>query len=224
MSTTEDSSRGPSPASGTGSVGMTLEVVVVPVSDVDRAKQFYERLGWRLDADIVADGVRLVQFTPQGEGCSVQFGTNLTPAPPGSAQAYLVVADIEVARDQLVRRGVDISEVYHCATGFACRFDVWADGRGSGVAPGRKSYGSFASFRDPDGNGWLLQEVTERLPGRFSSPEVRFSSASELAGALQRARAAHGAYERHLGDADLSWPDWYATYIVAEQTGGELPG
>jgi catechol 2,3-dioxygenase-like lactoylglutathione lyase family enzyme len=203
---------------------MKLEVVVVPVSDVDRAKEFYEQLGWRLDADIADGDVRLVQFTPPGACCSVQFGTNLTPAPPGSAQGlYLVVSDIEVARNDLVRRGVEVSEVYHCATGFACRFDTSANSRVSGLAPGRSSYSSFASFRDADGNGWLLQEVTKRSPGRVGSAEARFSSVSDLAGALWRARAAHGAHERQPGEADASWPEWYAAYIVAEQSGAELP-
>ena len=224
MSTTEDSSQGSGPPASTEAVDMKLEVVVVPVSDVERAKQFYQRLGWRLDADIAVAGVRLVQLTPPGAGCSVQFGTNLTPAPPGSAQGlYLVVSDIGAARNDLVRRGVEVSEVYHCATGFACRFDTWPDGRVSGLAPDRGTYGSFASFRDPDGNGWLLQEVTARLPGRVSPAETRFSSVSDLAGALRRARAAHGAHERRLAEDDTSWPDWYAAYIVAEQSGAELP-
>jgi catechol 2,3-dioxygenase-like lactoylglutathione lyase family enzyme len=224
MSTTEDNSQGSSMAPRPGSIDMKLEVVLLPVSDVDRAKQFYEQLGWRLDADVAVGDVRLVQLTPPGGGCSVQFGTNLTPAPPGSAQGYLIVSDVEVARSELLRRGAEVSEVYHCSTGFACRFDAWAEARVSGLAPGRSSYSSFASFRDPDGNGWLLQEVTARLPGRVNSSEVRFSSAADLAAALQRARAAHGAHERHLGDADAGWPDWYAAYILAEQTGAELPG
>jgi len=224
MSTNEDSGRGSNLAAGAGSVDMKLEVVVIPVSDVERAKEFYEQLGWRLDADVVVGDVRLAQFTPPGAGCSIQFGTNLTPASPGSAQGlYLVVSDIEVARNELVRRGAEVSEVYHCATGFACRFDTWANGRVGGLAPGRSSYSSFASFRDPDGNRWLLQEVTNRLPGRVGSAEARFSSASDLAGALRRARAAHGEHERRIGEADASWPDWYAAYIVAEQSGAELP-
>lgn len=229
MSTTEESGRGSDLAAATDGVGMKLEVVVIPVSDVDRAKEFYEQLGWRLDADIFDGDVRLVQFTPPGGGCSVQFGTNLTTAPPGLVQAlYLVVPDIEVARNDLVERGVEVSELYHCATGFACRFGTWANSRASGLDPGRRSYSSFASFRDPDGNGWLLQEVTTRLPGRADPGVTSFSSVSDLAGALRRARAAHGAHERHMGDADVSgpdvsWPDWYAAYMVAEQSGAALP-
>lgn len=224
MSTTDDDSSDSTLAATAGPVDMKLEVVVIPVSDIDRAKDFYEALGWRLDADIVDGDLRLVQFTPPGACCSVQFGTNLTPAPPGSAQGlYLVASDIELARNELVRRGVEVSGVYHCATGFACRFDTWANSRVGGLAPGRSSYSSFASFRDPDGNGWLLQEVTTRFPGRVGSAETRFSSASDLAGALRRARAAHGAHERDLGDLDSSWPDWYAAYMVAEQSGAELP-
>ena len=224
MSTTEDSSRGSRLAAKGNSVDMKLEVVVIPVSDADRAKRFYDQLGWRLDADISVGEVRLVQFTPPGATCSLQFGTNLAPASPGSPHSlYLVVSDIEVARNDLVRRGVEVSEVYHCATGFACRFDAWASDRVDGLAPGRDSYGSFASFRDPDGNQWLLQEVTTRLPGRVGPSEICFSSVSELAGALRRARAAHGEHERHIGGTDVSWPDWYAAYIVAEQSGAALP-
>jgi len=148
---------------------MKLEVVVVPVSDTDRAKEFYKAMGWRLDADVVAgDDFRLVQLTPPGSACSVQFGTGLTSAPPGSAQdLYLIVPDIDAARIELVSSGVEVSEVFHCATGYACRFNCsGADGRVAGLAPDRTSYGSFAKFSDPDGNGWLLQEVTTRLPGR----------------------------------------------------------
>ncbi|MGO9873124.1 MAG: VOC family protein [Acidimicrobiia bacterium] len=147
---------------------MNLEVVVIPVSDIDRAKDFYETLGWRLDADVVDDPFRLVQMTPPGSNCSVQFGTGLTTAPPGSAQAlYLVVGDIEATRDELLGHGVDVSPAFHCATGFACRFGgADTKGRVAGPEPQRRSYASFASFRDPDGNGWLLQEITTRLPGR----------------------------------------------------------
>jgi catechol 2,3-dioxygenase-like lactoylglutathione lyase family enzyme len=151
------------------SLDMRLEVVVIPVSDVDRAKEFYGRLGWRLDADVAAgDEYRLVQLTPPGSGCSVQFGKNVTAAAPGTVQdLYLIVSDIEAAHDELVGRGVAVSDVFHCATGFACRFrDADAVNRAGGLAPDHNSYGSFASFRDPDGNGWLLQEITTRLPGR----------------------------------------------------------
>jgi catechol 2,3-dioxygenase-like lactoylglutathione lyase family enzyme len=185
MSTTEDRSSDASGTAGTGSADTRLEVIVIPVSDVDRAKEFYGRLGWRLDADrAVGDNFRLIQFTPAGSGCSVQFGTNLTAAEPGSAQALLLtVTDIEAARDELVRRGVAVSEVFHCAAGTACRF---RDGDGvfqrvSGPAPDHTSYSSFTSFSDPDGNGWLLQEVTARLPGRVYPAATSFGSASDLA-------------------------------------------
>jgi catechol 2,3-dioxygenase-like lactoylglutathione lyase family enzyme len=157
-------------APGSGSVAnvnMKLEVVVIPVSDVDRAKEFYSRLGWRLDSDRVAgDNFRLIQFTPAGSGSSIQFGLNLTSAAPGSVQAsLLIVSDIIAAHQQLVARGIDASEIFHCANGTGCRFPG-IDVRVSGPHPERLSYGSFVSFKDPDGNGWLLQEVTERLPGR----------------------------------------------------------
>ena len=222
MSTTADSTDG----AGVGQVDMRLEVVVVPVSDVDRAKGFYSALGWRLDADRVGADFRLVQFTPPGSGCSIQFGTNLTPALPGSAQGLLlIVADIEAAHDELVRRGVEVSAVFHCATGTICRF---RDGDGSfqrvgGSAPDHLSYGSYVSFSDPDGNGWLFQEVTTRLAGRVDPGLDSFTSASDLASALRRASAAHGEHEKRIGHADPNWPDWYAAYMVAEQSGAELP-
>jgi catechol 2,3-dioxygenase-like lactoylglutathione lyase family enzyme len=207
---------------------MKLEVVVIPVSDVDRAKEFYGRLGWRLDADVVSGhGSRLIQLTPPGSGCSIQFGANLfgtgvTPAAPGSAQGlYLVVSDIEAARGELIAHGVDASEVFHCSTGYACRFPG-NDGRVSGPAPERGSYGSFVSFRDPDGNGWLLQEVTTRLPGRVAG-DTTYGSAGDLSQALRRASAAHGQHEARTGKADPNWPDWYAEYMVREQAGEELP-
>jgi catechol 2,3-dioxygenase-like lactoylglutathione lyase family enzyme len=201
---------------------MTLEVVVIPVSDVDRAKEFYGGLGWRLDADVAAgDDFRLIQFTPPGSGCSIQFGTNLTSAAPGSAQAlYLIVSDIEAARDGLVARSVEVSEVFHEGTRGARFHDA---GRVAGRSPDRSSYGSFASFSDPDGNGWLLQEVTTRLPGRVDPAATTFDSASGLAEALRRAAAAHGEHEERTGKADPDWPDWYADYMVREQAGAELP-
>jgi catechol 2,3-dioxygenase-like lactoylglutathione lyase family enzyme len=204
---------------------MKLEVLVIPVSDADRAKEFYSRLGWRLDADVTAEHFRLIQFTPLGSGCSVQFGTNLTSAAPGSAgDLYLVVSDIEAARDELVRLGVDVSEVFHCARGIPCRFRVaGTEGRIGGRAPDDTSYGSFATFTDPDGNGWLFQEVTSRLPGRVDPAVTSFSSASDLASALRRASAAHGEHEKRIGQADPNWPDWYAEYMVREQSGAELP-
>jgi catechol 2,3-dioxygenase-like lactoylglutathione lyase family enzyme len=206
-----------------GAIDMKLEVIVVPVSDVDRAKEFYTGLGWRLDADVVVGDVRLIQFTPPGSGCSIQFGTNLTSAAPGSARGlYLAVSDIEAARDQLVAQQVDVSEVFHEAS-LGGRFEPGASRRVSGHAADRASYGSFASFNDPDGNGWLVQEVTNRLPGRVDPATTSFASASDLASAMRRASAAHGEHEKRIGQADANWPDWYAEYMVAEQAGAELP-
>jgi catechol 2,3-dioxygenase-like lactoylglutathione lyase family enzyme len=203
-------------------VDLKLEVVVIPVSDVDRAKDFYGSLGWRLDADRAAgDDFRVIQFTPPGSGCSVQFGTNVTSATPGSAQGlYLIVSDIEGARDELVARRVEVSEVFHEGTPGA-RFHPATNGRVSGPATDRSSYRSFASFSDPDGNGWLLQEVTTRLPGRIDPATTNFASANDLASALRRAAAAHGQHEKRIGEADPNWPDWYAEYMVREQTGEE---
>jgi len=206
-------------------VDMKLEVVVLPVSDVDRAKEFYASLEWRLDADVAAGAdFRLIQFTPPGSECSVQFGTGLTAAAPGSAQVrYLIVSDIEAARDELVARGVAVSEVFHEGTR-GTRFHLpGTNGRVSGPAPDRSSYGSFASFSDPDGNGWLFQEVTTRLPGRVDSAATSFASANDLASALRRAAAAHGEHEARTGEPDPDWPDWYAEYMVREQAGEELP-
>src|SRR5580658_1102834 len=225
MCATQLRSSDPSGALAVGNVAMNLEVVVIPVSDVDRAKAFYLGLGWRLGADVTAEGSRLVHVTPAGSGCSVQFGEHLTEVPPGSAQnLYLVVSDIEAARDELARGGVAASEVFHCASGFRCRFrDAGTDDRVSGRAPDDTSYGSFVSFDDPDGNGWLIQEVTTRLAGRVNPELTSFSSASELAGALRRAAAAHGEHERRIGKADADWPGWYADYMVREQAGAELP-
>ena len=227
MSTTEDRSSDANGTASVGSVDTKLEVIVIPVSDVDRAKEFYGRLGWRLDADrAVGDNFRLIQFTPPGSGCSVQFGTNLTSAEPGSAQALLMtVSDIEAAHDELVRRGVEVSEVYHCAAGTACRFRA-GEGvfqRVSGPAPDHASYSSFTSFTDPDGNSWLFQEVTARLPGRVDPAATSFGSASDLASAMVRAALAHGEHEKRIGKADPDWPDWYAAYMVAERAGTELP-
>ncbi len=186
-----------------------LEVVVIPVSDVDRAKEFYKKLGWRLDVTPPF----VVQFTPPGSWCSVQFGKNFTSAPPGSAKAYLIVSDVVAARDQLVAAGIEVSEFFHIGPG----------GRVSGLDPERRSYYSRASFSDPDGNVWLLQEVTTRLPGRVDSGVTSFGSASDLASALRRAAAAHGQHEKRIGGADPNWPDWYAKYMVAGQSGEELP-
>lgn len=208
-----------------GGADMKLEVMVLPVSDVDRAKEFYSRLGWRLDADLAGEGFRLVQFTPPGSGCSIQFGENLTMAQPGSVQdTYLVVSDVEAVRAKLVDLGAEPSEAFHCSTGVMCRFRTQGDEeRTAGPAPDRTTYGTFASFHDPDGNGWLLQEVTSRLPGRVDQVASSFSSAAELAGAMRRAEAAHGEHEKRTGVTDPNWPDWYAEFMVAEQLGKKLP-
>ena len=205
-------------------VDLKLEVVVIPVTDVDRAKQFYAGLGWRLDADFPFDnGFRVVQFTPPGAPCSVQFGSNITSAAPGSAQGmYLVVSDIQAAVDELEARGAKPSEVFHPgAAGAQFRRD--GGGRVSGRADDGASYSSFATFSDPDGNGWLLQEITKRLPGRIDSAETAFASDVDLAGAMRRASVAHGEHEKRIGHADEDWPDWSARYMVAEQAGTGLP-
>ncbi|MEJ1965464.1 MAG: VOC family protein [Gammaproteobacteria bacterium] len=202
---------------GAQKVDMKLEVVVIPVSSVDRAKRFYGDLGWRLDADFaVGSDFRVVQFTPPGSPCSIHFGTGLTTAAPGSVRGlYLVVSDIEAARSDLVGHGADVSEVFHRA------------GPGkpalSGRDPERHSYVSFATFSDPDGNSWLLQEITVRLPGRVDANDTTFTSSTELSAALRRAAAAHGEHEKQIGQSDANWPDWYADYLVREQTGKPLP-
>jgi catechol 2,3-dioxygenase-like lactoylglutathione lyase family enzyme len=207
------------------SVDLKLEVVVIPVSDVDRAKDFYSRLGWRLDADFPFDnGFRVVQFTPPGSGSSVQFGTNITSAAPGSAQGnYLIVSDIEAAHDELAARGAKVSEVFYPGAPGAQFQSDGTSNRVNGTAPDHASYGSFATFSDPDGNSWLLQEITTRLPGRIDAAETRFASTADLSSALQRAAAAHGEHEKRIGEADEKWPDWYAAYMVAEQAGTDLP-
>jgi catechol 2,3-dioxygenase-like lactoylglutathione lyase family enzyme len=188
---------------------MKLEVVVIPVSDVERAKEFYKKLGWRLD---VTPPI-VVQFTPPGSWCSVQFGKTLTSAAPGSGKGYLIVSDIVAARNQLVAAGVTVSEFFH----------IGPTGMVSGLDPERRSYYSRVEFKDPDGNSWVLQEVTGRLPGRVEPGVTSFSSASDLASALRRAATAHGQHEKRIGAADANWPDWYAEYMVREQTGQELP-
>lgn len=199
---------------GSARIDMKLEVVIVPVSDVDRAKAFYEKIGWRLDADrSKGDDYRLVQFTPPGSCCSVHFGKNLTSAAPGSAEAFLIVHDIEAARDQLVAAGARVGEFFHNGP----------EGRGSGLDPQRLSYRSRALFSDPDGNSWQLQEVTTRLPGRVEPGATSFGTASDLASAFRRAEAAHGEHEKRTGQRDANWADWYAGYMVAEQSGTELP-
>jgi catechol 2,3-dioxygenase-like lactoylglutathione lyase family enzyme len=207
---------------------MKLEVIVIPVSDVDRAKEFYRKLGWRLDADFgTGKDFRILQFTPPGSGCSIIFGKNITAAAPGSAQGlYLIVSDIEAARNELLGRGVEISEVFHDASGVYVGPDepyLFGRQRASGRDPEHRSYRSFASFHDPDGNGWLFQEITTRLPGRIDPAATIFASAKDLADALRRAAAAHGEHEKRTGGADANWPDWYAEYMVAEQRGAKLP-
>ena len=204
---------------------LKLEAVVIPVADVDRAKEFFGKLGWRLDADFPFDnGFRVVQFTPPGSGCSIQFGTNITSAKPGSAQGlYLIVSGIEAAREELVARGVAVSEVFHAGTPGAQFQPNGTNGRVGGPAADHASYGSFATFSDPDGNGWLLQEVTTRLPGRVDRAETAFASPRDLASALRRAEAAHGQHEKRTGQRDANWADWYAEYMVREQAGKELP-
>jgi catechol 2,3-dioxygenase-like lactoylglutathione lyase family enzyme len=201
-----------------GQVDMKLEVVTIPVSDIDRSKEFYDSLGWRIDADFTKGDDHVFQFTPPGSQCSVHFGTNLTSAAPGSAQMLLIVSDIQVARDELVRRGVAASEVFHFA-GFN-RVDPAE--RLVGPSPDRPSYGSFVSFSDPDGNAWLVQEITTRLPGRVVS-DTTYASVGDLAQALRRAEAAHGEHEKRTGQRDADWPTWYAEYMIAEQAGTELP-
>jgi catechol 2,3-dioxygenase-like lactoylglutathione lyase family enzyme len=220
MSTTASRSQDAATAARVGKVDMKLEVITIPVSDVDRAKEFYGGLGWRLDADFSKGDDRVVQFTPPGSQCSVHFGRNLTSVAPGSAQSlWLIVSDIQAARGELVGRGIEVSEVFH----YAGWNRVDPDARLSGPAPDRRSYASFVSFSDPDGNGWLLQYITPGLPGRDDAAETAFASPADLASALRRAEAAHGEHEKRTGQRDENWPDWYAAYMVAAQTGGELP-
>ena len=208
-------------------VDMKFEIVVIPVSDVDRAKEFYAKLGWRLDADYDnGKDFRVIQFTPPGSGCSVIFGRNVTAAAPGSAQGlYLIVSDIEAARKALLDRGVQISEVFHNDGVYAGTDEAYLFGsaRVNGPDPEHRSYRSFASFRDPDGNGWLFQEITTRLAGRIDLAATTFASANDLASAMRRASAAHGEHEKRIGKADPNWPDWYAEYMVREQAGEALP-
>ncbi|MGA6955054.1 MAG: VOC family protein, partial [Candidatus Acidiferrales bacterium] len=212
---------------GVARVDMKFEVMVIPVSDVERAKEFYLRLGWRLDADFAGGkDLRVIQFTPPGSGCSVIFGRNVTGAAPGSAQGlYLIVSDIAAARIELLGRGITVSEAFHNEGVHGGTDEPYLFGRTrvSGEDPEHRSYQSFASFRDPDGNGWLIQEVTKRLPGRVDAATTTFASANDLANAMRRASAAHGEHEKRIGAADANWPDWYAKYMVAEQAGAELP-
>ena len=195
-----------------GKVDMKLEVVVIPVSDIERAEKFYSSLGWR--QDVTPPGSGVFQFTPRGSGCSVQLGANRTSAAPGSAQGlWLIVSDIQAALEKLAAVGVAADDVYH----------IGAEGKASGLDPERRTYRSFASFRDPDGNRWLFQEITTRLPGRIDDAATSFGSASDLASAMRRAEKAHGEHEKRTGQRDAQWADWYAAYMVAEQFGKELP-
>ncbi|MET1007719.1 MAG: VOC family protein [Propionibacteriaceae bacterium] len=222
MSTTEMHSPEQTTAARAQSVDMKFEAVVIPVSDVDRAKEFYLGLNWRLDADFAFDnGFRVVQLTPPGSGCSVQFGTRITTATPGSAQGlYLIVSDIEAARQELLASRVDVTEAFYPGSPGA-QFQADGTGRVNGPAPERASYSTFATFRDPDGNTWLLQEITTRLPGRVDA-ETSYASTADLASALRRAAAAHGEHEKATGE-DINWPDWYADYMVKELSGEQLP-
>ena len=216
---------GINPTAATGD--MKFEIVVIPVSNADRAKAFYAKLGWRLDADYDSGkGFRVIQFTPPGSACSVIFGQNVTPAAPGSAQGlYLIVSDLQATRKNLLGRGVQVSDVFHNAGVYTGKDETYLFGsvRVSGPDPEHRSYRSFASFKDPDGNGWLFQEITARLPGRIDSAATTFASANDLANAMRRASAAHGEHEKRIGHADANWPGWYARYMVAEQAGTELP-
>ena len=208
-----------------GEITLKIEAVVIPVADVDRAKEFYAGLGWRLDADFGFDnGFRVVQFTPPGSAASIQFGTDITSAPAGSAEGlYLVVSDIEAARETIAARGVKVSEVFQPTTPGA-QFQLEdVSGRANGLGADHPSYGSFATFSDPDGNAWLLQEVTTRLPGRVDPTATSFTATADLEAALIRAPTAHGDHEERTGERDEEWPAWYAAYIVAEQAGTELP-
>ena len=217
MSQTVSSSRQQKYDTDAVRVDMKFEVALVPVSDVDRAKGFYTGLGWRLDDDIVVgDDFRVVQLTPPGSGCSISFGKGVTEAVPGSFRGGLIVSDIEAAHDEFVARGINASEVFH-GSPFS------PAGRISGPDPERASYRSYVSFQDPDGNAWILQEVTRRAPGRVDPATTAFASANDLASAMRRAAAAHGEHEKRNGQGDANWPDWYAAYMAAEQAGTEPP-
>jgi len=205
------------PGAGAARVDMKFEVSLIPVSNVDRAKEFYTRLGWQLDDDIVAgDDFRVVQLTPPGSGSSISFGKGITPAKPGSFRGGLIVSDIEAAHKELVARGINASDVFH-GSPFS------PAGRISGPDPERQSYHSYVAFEDPDGNAWIVQEVTRRAPGRIDPAKTTFASANDLASAIRRAAAAHGEHEKRDGQRDANWLNWYAAYIAAEQAGTELP-
>ena len=229
MSTTEVLHKDATSDAGVARVDTKLEIVIIPVSDTDRAKEFYSGLGWRLDADYDnGSDFRVIQFTPPGSACSVIFGRNVTGAVPGSAQGlYLIVSDIQTARNDLLRRGVKISEVFHGGGDVYAGPDepyLFGRIRVTGPDPEHRSYRSFASFSDPDGNGWLFQELTHRAPGRVDTDVTTFTSSADLAAALRRAEAAHGEHEKRSGgQRDENWPDWYAEYLIREQAGKDLP-
>ncbi|WP_298244414.1 VOC family protein [uncultured Bradyrhizobium sp.] len=228
MATIEIDREGATTPSKSRSVDLKLEVIVIPVSDVDRAKAFYARLGWRLDADFTSGADwRVIQFTPPGSACSVIFGRNVTAAAPGSARGlYLIVSDLDAARKDLLDRGIVVSEPFHGAGDDHAGPDepyLFGSVRVGGADPKRGSYSSFASFSDPDGNGWLFQEVTTRLPGRIAGGDTTFASSTDLAAALRRAAVAHGEHETRTGGHDENWAEWYADYIVREQAGQTLP-
>lgn len=198
-----------------------LEVIVIPVGDVDRAVLFYKGLGWRLDADFTADDLRVVQVTPPGSPASVIFGTNVTTAEPGSADGMmLVVTDIAAVRAELIENGIDVSDVFTDEGGV---FHHGGTARRIPASADTGSYGLFASFSDPDGNTWYLQQITARLPGRIEATETTFASPDDLEAALRRAATAHGEHETRTGVADANWPAWYAQFMVSEQHGSELP-
>jgi catechol 2,3-dioxygenase-like lactoylglutathione lyase family enzyme len=200
---------------------MKFEVSIVPVSDVDRAKAFYTKLGWRLDDDIAnGNDFRVVQLTPPGSASSISFGKGVTPAAPGSFRGGLIVVDIEAAYKQFLASGIKATEVFH-GSPFS------PAGRIGGPDPERKSYSSYVAFEDPDGNAWIVQEVTRRAPGRIDPAKTTFASANDLAGAMRRAEAAFGEHEKSNGQPkeqpNAKWPDWYASYMAAEQAGTDLP-
>jgi catechol 2,3-dioxygenase-like lactoylglutathione lyase family enzyme len=197
---------------------MKLEVLIIPVSDVDRAKAFYEKLGFRLDIDVANENFRGVQFTPPGSEASIIFGKGITPAKPGWPDSLiLAVDDVDAARDDLIARGVDVSEVFHYAGG---PFNnAVENSRVGGRDPEGRSYHSFASFEDPDGNGWLLQEIQTRLPGReWKLTRARAIDVATLAELLHETAKHHDHYEKT--HAEHHWWDWYAPYLSARQNGG----
>jgi len=217
MSQTVSSSKELKNDADVAKVAMKFEVAIVPVSDVDRAKSFYTKLGWRVDDDIVnGNDFRVIQLTPPGSASSISFGKGVTDATPGSFRGGLIVSDIEAAHKQIVSSGIGATEVFH-GSPFS------PAGRISGPDPERQSYHSYVAFQDPDGNAWIVQEVTHRAPGRIDPATTTFGSANDLASAMRRAATAHGGHEKHNGQRDVNWPDWYAAYMAAEQAGTELP-